>query len=175
MMKKIFLLLFSAVALLSCEGPQGPPGFDGVNFVGQSFEVTVDFDAFNNYEVIVPYSPRVDVFPTDMTLVYILFDEVPDNNGNTIDVWRLIPQTLYASFGEYQYNYDATNSDVRLFMDSPVFSDLDLLRPADLTNQTFRVVILPVELANMPGIDFTDYNSVMQLGGIETDDIIVVE
>lgn len=171
-MKKIFLLLFSAMALVACDGPQGPPGFNGVNFVGQSFEVTVDFFG-PDFEAVVPYSPRVEFFPTDMTLVYILFDGFVDDAGNNVDVWRLLPQTLYSDFGEYQYNYDFTDLDVRIFMDGPASTNFAFFGPADLNNQVFRVVILPVELASMPGIDFTDYESVMQLGGMDSSDVIV--
>ncbi|WP_124978776.1 dihydrolipoamide dehydrogenase [Nonlabens xiamenensis] len=177
-MKKILFLFAAAATLISCEGPQGPAGFDGldgldgVNVVAQSFERTVDFDA--NYEALITYPPEVEVFPDDMTLVYILFDEVQGNNGGLVDVWRLLPQTLYSDFGEYQYNYDFTNGDVRLFVDGPATTDLTLLGSGDLDNQTFRVVILPVDLINA-GVDVTDYNAVMSLGGLSEVDIIQLE
>ena len=182
-MKKIYLLLLSAVVLMSCEGPQGPPGFDGfdgrdgqdgVNIVAQSFEVELDFDA-PDYEQTVVYPADIEVFDTDMTLVYILFDVTTDQNGDPLDVWRLLPQTLYSDFGEYQYNFDATNLDTRIFLDGPASTNFNLLGAGDLEDQIFRIVILPVDLANNPNLDVSDYNSVMNVGGLTTEDIITIE
>jgi len=173
-MKKILLLLVLAVAFTACEGDQGPPGFDGVNIVAQSFETTVDFTA-PDYSVFVPYPSNIEVFPNDMTLIYILFDEVPGNNGGTVDVWRLLPQTLYTDFGEFQYNFDFTNGDATIFLDGPASTNFNNLTTADLNNQTFRIVILPAELANNPLLDVTDYNAVMNLANLNTDDIIKIE
>jgi hypothetical protein len=173
-MKKILLLLVLADAFTACEGDQGPPGFDGVNIVAQSFEITVDFSA-PDYSVFVPYPNNIEVFPNDMTLIYILFDEVPGNNGGTVDVWRLLPQTLHTDFGEFQYNFDFTNGDATIFLDGPASTNFNNLTTADLNNQTFRIVILPAELANNPLLDVTDYNAVMNLANLNADDIIKIE
>ncbi len=179
-MKKLLLLLLSATVLISCEGdqgPPGPPGLDGQAFFPLSFEQTLNFSA-PDYEGFIFFDDYVnlnDVGLDDMTLVYILFDQTTDNQGNPLDVWRLLPQSLYSDFGEYQYNYDATNVDVRVFLDGPASTDFNLLGPADLENQTFRVVILPVDFANDPNLDVTDYNSVMQVTGLSDSDFIKVE
>ncbi|BAO55279.1 dihydrolipoamide dehydrogenase [Nonlabens marinus] len=173
-MKKILLLLVIAAGFSACEGDQGPPGFDGVNIVAQSFETTVNFSA-PDYSVLVPYPNNITVFPNDMTLAYILFDQVPGNNGGLVDVWRLLPQTLYTDFGEFQYNYDFTNGDATLFLDGPASTDFNNLTTADLNNQTFRIVILPAELANNPLLDVTDYEAVMNLANLNNSDIIKIE
>ncbi|MGJ8683561.1 MAG: dihydrolipoamide dehydrogenase [Nonlabens sp.] len=176
-MKKLALLLTLAVVFISCEGPQGPPGFNGTNgtnIVAQSFEVTESFSA-PDYSQLVIYPNNIEVFDTDMTLIYILWDEVPGNNGGTVDVWRLLPQTVYTDFGEFQYNYDATNGDATIFLDAPSTFDFNDLAPGDLDNQTFRIVILPVDLASNPLLDITDYNSVMNLAGLNSQDIITIE
>ncbi|EAS20296.1 dihydrolipoamide dehydrogenase [Nonlabens mediterrranea] len=176
-MKKLALLFTLAVILISCEGPQGPAGFDGLdgtNIVAQSFEITTNFTA-PDYEEFVIYPNNIEVFDTDMTLIYILWDEVPGNNGGTVDVWRLLPQTVYTDFGEFQYNYDATNGDATIFLDAPSTFDFNDLAPGDLDNQTFRIVILPVDLAQNPLLDITDYDSVMNLAGLTTQDIITIE
>jgi hypothetical protein len=162
---KFFTLLFAlAITLTACDGPQGPPGFDGVPIVATSFETTVDFFA-PDYEVLVDYPATVTVFPNDMTLVYLLWDEVPGNNGGTVDVWRLLPQVIYSDFGEFQYNYDATNGDARIFIDAPASTNLNLLSTADIAAQTFRIVILPVDLQSTT-TDYSDYNAVMNLAGL---------
>jgi hypothetical protein len=176
-MKKILLLLVIAAGFSACEGDQGPPGFDGldgVNIVAQSFETTVSFTA-PDYSVLVPYPNTVEVFPDDMTLVYILFDEIPGNNGGLVDLWRLLPQTLYTDFGEFQYNYDFTNGDATLFLDGPASTNFDNLTTADLNNQTFRIVILPADLVNSAVIDVTDFEAVMKLGNLKQADIINIE
>ncbi len=86
-----FLSIALSLVLLSCEGPQGipgPPGLpgqDGGLIVSSSFEIVVDFNAANGYEFIEPYG--FEVLPTDVTLVYILWEE--DIN---FDIWRLCPQ-----------------------------------------------------------------------------------
>ncbi|OUS12963.1 dihydrolipoamide dehydrogenase [Nonlabens dokdonensis] len=181
-MKYITLLFALAITLTACEGPQGPPGFDGfdgangadgVNIVAQSFESTVDFFA-PDYEVLIDYPANITVFPDDMTLVYILWDQVPGNNGGLVDVWRLLPQTIYTNFGEFQYNYDATNGDARIFIDAPSSTDLSQLAPGDISNQTFRIVILPVELQSST-IDVTNYDEVMSISGLQQKDIIKID
>jgi hypothetical protein len=179
-MKKIALLLTLAIVFISCEGPAGPlglPGFngeDGVNIVAQSYEFTTSFSA-PDYETQSIYPNSIEVFPTDMTLVYILWDEVPSDDGGFVDVWRLLPQTVYSDFGEFAYNYDATTGDVRVFLDGPLTTDFTQLAPGDTDNQIFRVVILPVDLANDPRLDITDYNSVMNMVGISESDVIKIQ
>ena len=87
-MKKLLSLVIVAF-LFACEGPQGPPGFDGQDgglIVSSAFEIAIDFTAENNYEFIESYG--FDLFPYDMTLVYILWDT---DNGQ--DIWRLLPQS----------------------------------------------------------------------------------
>lgn len=175
---KLFTSLFiAALLLVSCEGPQGPPGFDGVNgtnVVAQSFEVTRSFTA-PDYSTLVTYPSTIAVEPTDMTLIYILWDEVPGNNGGTVDVWRLLPQTVYTNFGQFAYNYDATNGDARIFLDAPSSFNFANLNAADLSNQTFRIVILPVDLGNNPLLDITDYNSVMNLARLTNLDVQTID
>lgn len=176
-MKKILLLLVLAAGFSACEGDQGPPGFDGldgVNIVAQSFEVTVDFAA-PDYSVLVTYPTNIEVFPDDMTLIYILFDQVPGNSGGLVDVWRLLPQTLYTDFGEFQYNYDFTTGDATIFLDGPDSTNFNNLTTADLNDQTFRIVILPVELASNPLLDVTDYNAVMNLANLNSGDVKKIE
>jgi len=177
-MKKLALLLTLAVVFISCEGPQGPRGFDGRNgddFVAQSYEITGSFSALNNYEISGFHPVDITVFESDMILVYISWETVTAGDGLPTDVWRLVPQTIYSDFGEFSYNYDSTFEDIRIFLDGPSTTDFNLLAPADTDNQIFRVVILPADLANDPTLDITDYNSVMHLGGITETDILKVE
>ena len=131
-MKQIYLLfaLLTMVVFSSCEGPIGPAGrdgfdgldgrdgSDGVNTLSQVIEIQTSFDANNGYEQLYTFPQSVQVFESDLILVYLLFEQTTDNQGNAIDVWRLMPQTRILDQGLLQYNYDHTFIDVRLFLES---------------------------------------------------------
>ena len=119
-MKQIYLLsaLLTMVVFSSCEGPIGPAGrdgfdgldgrdgSDGVNTLSQVIEIQTSFDANNGYEQLYTFPQSVQVFESDLILVYLLFEQTTDNQGNAIDVWRLMPQTRILDQGLLQYNYD---------------------------------------------------------------------
>ncbi len=163
-MKRI-LTLISVFALLltACEGPQGPPGFDGFDgqdgglIVSSAFEIELDFIAADNFEFIESYG--FDVFPTDVTLVYILWETI---NGQ--DVWRLLPQTVSFDDGDLVYNFDFTQQDVRFFLDGT--TDLNALDDVWTQNQVFRVVVVPAD--NVGRRDYSDINTVIEVYGIES-------
>ena len=158
-MKRItaFISVF-ALLFVACEGDPGPPGLNGVNFVGQSFERTIDFLPEFGYETFIPIPLNIELLETDMTLVYILWEQDPVT-GN--DVWRLIPQIVYTDSGEqFQYNYDYSFDEVRLFIDAPLSFNFNSLSAAATLNQTFRIVVLPVDFINSNSVDITNYSEV---------------
>lgn len=163
-MRNILSLLFiSTLLFTSCEGDQGPPGFDGVDgldgglIVSSAFEIEVDFNQANNYQIIEAYG--FDVFEFDVTLVYILW-EIVDGQ----DIWRLVPQSVEFIDGTLTYNYDFTQNDVRLFLDGT--TDFSQLTSEWTENQVFRVVVIPAD--NVDGLDFSDINAVMKANQIES-------
>jgi len=166
---KRLLPLFTVFALIftSCEGPQGPPGFDGFDgldgeiIASSAFEIVIDFNTANDFEYIEAYG--FSVLPSDVTLVYILWDTV---NGQ--DIWRLMPQTAYFDDDtNLVYNFDFTQDDVRFFLDGTTdFSTLDDVWTQD---QVFRVVVVPAD--NVDGIDVSDINAVMNLIDIQSIDL----
>lgn len=166
-MKRIlsFISVF-ALLLTSCQGEQGPPGFNGFDgqdggvFVASAFEIVVDFNENNGYEFIEPYG--FEVFPSDVTLVYI---EWETDNGTSI--WRLLTQTEYFEDGVLVYNYDFTQEDVRLFLDGTV--NLNSLGNDWTQNQAFRVVVVPAD--NIDGVDISNLDLVMLAGNIESFDL----
>ena len=113
------ILAFATFFMTSCEGDPGPPGVDGGLLVSSAFEIVIDFNAEDDYQFIEAYG--FQVYPSDVTLVYILWDTV---NGQ--DIWRLLPQTVEFDDGTLVYNYDFTQSDVSFFLDGT--TDLDSLR-----------------------------------------------
>ncbi|MBF8149944.1 dihydrolipoamide dehydrogenase [Winogradskyella sp. F6397] len=159
-MRKIASLVFALTFLIiSCEGEQGPPGFDGqdgVNFVGQSFEtLPLDFTANNSFEQSVLFPENIEIDDDDMVLVYLLWDENPDT-------WRLLPQTIYTDSGEFQYNFQDNFTDVTIFLDAPSDFDFNTLLSGDTLNQVFRVVVLPIEYISSNNLDITNYDDVME-------------
>jgi hypothetical protein len=158
-MKKLLYLFitFTSILISSCEGPQGPPGRDGGIIVSQAFEIEIDFNAGNNYEYIEPYG--FQVFPTDVTLVYILWEI---QNGQ--EIWRLLPQNVEFIDGTLTYNFDFTQVDVRFFLDGTV--DFNFLDPSWTQNQVFRVVVVPAD--NVGKLSYSDINTVIEAFNIKS-------
>ena len=127
--KTIFSIVL-ALIVISCEGPAGPPGppgrdgldgldgQDGVNILGQVLEIEGTFSAENDYRILFEFPQTVEVFESDVVLVYLLFDQTEDSNGEPVDIWRLLPQTRILDQGLLQYNYDHTFLDVSIFLEA---------------------------------------------------------
>ncbi|WP_405378053.1 dihydrolipoamide dehydrogenase [Nonlabens sp. Asnod3-A02] len=168
-MKYITILFALAITLTSCNSNDDFIDTD-TDTIAQSFETRpVNFTA-PDYEVVIQTPNNIDQFENDMTLVYRLF-EVDENAG---DVWELLPQVLYTDFGEFQYNYDATTTDTRIFINSPASTDLNQLSTEHLSNQIFRIVRIPVGLFSSD-LDINNYDAVMNAVGLDTQDIMVIE
>lgn len=171
-------LALSVFFLLSCEGPSGPPGppgfdgldgQDGVNILGNVLEIETDFTPGNNYSVLYPFPNTVEVFESDVVLVYLLWDQTEDGNGEPVDIWRLLPQTRILNQGLLQYNFDYTFLDINLFLESDF--DLGTLSPADTDNQVFRIAILPADFAQAAKVDYSNINAVMATLNVAEKDI----
>jgi len=163
-MRKITYIFLALTFLFNaCEGPQGPPGFDGFDgldgglIVSSAFEIVVDFNNENDFEFIEAYG--FEVFPSDVTLVYILWDTLDGQ-----DIWRLMPQNVFFDDGSIlTYNFDFTQEDVRFFLDGT--ADLLTLDDVWTQDQVFRVVVLPAD--NVDGIDTSNLNFIMEANNIE--------
>ena len=196
-MKRIFsLLLLSTIVLMSCEGPQGPQGpqgFDGLDgrdgqdgqngqdggvFLAQTFEVdNVDFISSNGLDatVNVPVPTAIEVFESDVALVYILDPDASAANG--ADVWEPMPRVFFfadGGFAQFRYNFifdDATGIfDLDIILESDDFAAL----PASFTtNQILRIVIVPSEFAQKN--DTKDLNKVMSKLNITKSDFVELE
>ncbi len=140
-MKKVYFLLVLSITffLTSCEGEQGEPG---INILGQVFEVTVDFNSGNDYSRLVTFPSYVEVYESDVILVYLL--EGVTSSGD--DIWSQLPQTFFVPQGTLIYNFDHTFFDVQLFLYAD-FTDLSTLGSQFTDNQTFRIAVVPSEFA----------------------------
>ena len=135
-----------------------------VTNLAEVFEVTASFSASNNFARLVTLNPAI--YSSDMVLVYRLFDVV-----NGADVWRSLPQTVYLSQGDLDYNFDFTKYDINIFLDSNF--DLTTLSASWAQNQVFRVVIIPGYFSNKnnKAVDFNDYNAVVKAFNINENKI----
>lgn len=181
-MKKVSLILGTLLSMLiiSCEGPMGPPGYDGfdgldgrdgqdgVNILGSVIDIEGDFVA-DDYSIFYEFPGSVEVFESDVVLVYILWDQTEDGNGDAVDIWRLLPQTLILQQGLLQYNYDYTFFDVNIFLDADF--DLSTLTSGDTDGQVFRIAVLPAEFAAGAKLDRSNVQAVMRALGIEEKDV----
>ncbi len=183
-MKK-FSLVFAAfltLFLISCEGPIGPPGFDGfdgrdgldgqdgVNILGTVIDIEGTFRADMDYIIDYEFPNTIEVFETDVVLVYLLWSQTEDGNGDLVDIWRLMPQTRILDQGLLQYNFDYTFFDVTMFLEADF--DLTTLPAGDTDNQVFRVAILPAEsLSGKSSLDRSNINEVMQSLGVAEKDV----
>jgi hypothetical protein len=167
-----FLALIFSAFTVSCEGPQGPPGLnglDGVNILGSVFEVQGTFTPANEFSLLFEFPNTLEVFETDVVLVYLLWDVTSDGNGQDVDIWRLLPQTRIVDQGLLQYNYDFTFFDVNIFLETDF--DPALLLPGDTDNQVFRVAVLPADIIASSRVDVNEFNQVMSLIGASEADV----
>lgn len=161
------LLFTAAVIFTSCEGPMGPPGFDGVdgvNILGQVIEIQGDFTPGNDYALYYEFPGNFEIYDGDVVLVYILWEVSGD-----LDVWRLLPQTVVLQEGILQYNFDYTLVDVQIFLEGTV--PFNTLLPAETDNQIFRIAVLPAELAKEKSLDVSDLNALMNKMNVNPDSI----
>jgi len=151
------------------DGLNGLDGQDGVNILGTVIDIEDSFSAANDFSLFYEFPQTIEVFESDVVLVYILWDQTTDNNGQAVDIWRLLPQTLIVDQGLLQYNYDHTFLDVNIFLNADF--DLNTLPAGDTDNQVFRIAVLPAELAAGSKFDRGNIDTVMGLLGVEEKDI----
>ncbi len=172
-MKKITLIfsLFITLAFVSCEGPVGPPGLDGLNgseFEAAAFEIEMNMalnSDLNRFEfALEKYPTDIKLLASDVVLIYRL-EEV--NNG--LDVWRQLPQPFFSDQGLLYYNFDFTQNDYSIFLE-PEF-DATLVDLGLVQNQVFRIVILPANLGTSSKMDRSNVVSVLNALGVEENDI----
>ena len=177
---KLVLGIVAVFFFMSCEGPQGPPGFDGFNgadgadgddaVFGTVTEIQGTFSSTNDFSIFFEFPDTIEVFESDIVLVYILFEQLDDpDGGDPIDVWRLLPQTRILDQGLLQYNFDHTFSDVNIFLESDF--DLSTLPAGDTDDQIFRIAVVPAEFATDNNLDVSNLNAVMGAIKVDTDHV----
>lgn len=149
MKKAVLFSLLTLILLTSCNGPEGPigpQGPEGISVFSNVMEVSVDFTASNNYEVLLNFPSDWVVYEADLIMVYLSYETISDSSG-PINVWRALPQTLLTNEGLLQYNFDHTYKDIRLFIQADY--DLELTTTADRENQVFKIAVIPAQYGDL--------------------------
>ncbi|MGK0386120.1 MAG: hypothetical protein ACI849_000727 [Patiriisocius sp.] len=139
----LFLSLSSFLFISSCSNDDDD---QEISEIGQVFETTLDFTFDNDYSQLVNIPSYVDVYESDVILVYWLEDVIPGNNGESFDLWSPLPQTIYLDGGSFQYTFNHTFIDVLLFLQGDI--NLNTLGSDFTNNQTFRIAVVPAEFAD---------------------------
>lgn len=164
-MKKFtfILVLIGMITLQSCEGPQGPPGRDGVTVEAEVFElrnVNFGFSSQFGYSIYRELTPPI--LNSDVMLIYRMDGTI---NSST-PIWQQIPRTLYLNQGELDYDFDFSRVDFTIYADGTY--DLETT-PQFLDNQTFRIVIIPGYFSGR--MDYSNYEQVMAMYGLTEADV----
>lgn len=164
-MKKFtfILVLIGMITLQSCEGPQGPPGRDGVTVEAEVFElrnVNFGFSSQFGYSIYRELTPPI--LSSDVMLIYRMDGTI---NSST-PIWQQIPRTLYLNQGELDYDFDFSRVDFTIYADGTY--DLETT-PQFLDNQTFRIVIIPGYFSGR--MDYSNYEQVMAMYGLTEADV----
>lgn len=172
-MRKLTALfgLIGLIVFQACEGPVGPEGpigpigEPGINILGTTYEVEIDFSESNDFSDFFEF-PQ-DLIESDAVLVYRLSGV---DNGR--DVWRILPQNYFFQEGVLIYNFDYTFADFSIFLDGPL--DYSLLGAEWTDGQIFRIVVFPSDFPD-GRIDYSDYEGTMKLLNIEENDFVRIE
>ncbi|MFV0365677.1 MAG: hypothetical protein ACK5JS_04125 [Mangrovibacterium sp.] len=120
------------------------------------FEGNFEWSDYLGYNIycLFPYQ----LVNSDGVMVYILWEQL-----DGLDVWRPLPQTTYTNYGALMYSYDFTVSDLTVYLTTDY--SVDLLQPADLYNQIFRVVVLPSDFAENRSVAYSTLMSELEAAG----------
>ncbi|MCP4457746.1 MAG: collagen-like protein [Cytophagales bacterium] len=160
----IVLLLSACSDNIGPQGPQvpqGPQGFqgepgesgyimewEGVSFTSPGYEVFLNYNDFS-FEGV----------DSDVTLVYLLWG-TEEVDGEIVEIWRPLQQTVLTEDGILQYTYDFTKYDTKIFLDSTF--DLDRLSALDTDDWVVRVAVIPGEILSSNGRIDLDYHKLVE-------------
>lgn len=163
-MKKLTLILafIGMITLNSCSNDDDIDNdtiSSVIEYTGVNFNAAGDYGVFLNYP---------QIFSSDMVLVYRLSGVTPQG----ADVWKLLPESFYFDDGtlDFKYNFDFTTTEANVFLDG---NDLGTIDNSFLSNQIFRVVIIPAAFVNKSAVasDFSDYDKVLKTYNIDGNNI----
>jgi hypothetical protein len=182
---KRLLPIFMMLALFlsqACEGPEGPAGAPGpagppgpagttgtqgapgTPATSMIYEIGGwNFTAETNFELGIVFADyEMPVTESDAILVYRLWNVVEQT-----PVWRILPQVIYLPAQDttqkvtLQYDFVHSPEALAIFMDGT--ADLNTLPEGLTTEQVFRIVVIPGQIAERRDgtkkkMNLSDYN-----------------
>jgi len=178
------MLFMSAFLFTACstdgdrgpQGPQGPEGPPGDGGVGATiFEINSEFfyeEETNLWTTdLLPFEDftSVEVFQTDVVLIYRLDAIGQLDDGSDVDEWSMLPQNFFTNEGTLQYVFNHTFVDAEIFIDGNY--DLSSLSDDFTKDQIFRVAIIPADFFESANFESSDIESLMKTLDIKETDI----
>lgn len=160
----MLLLAFVSLFIFSCKDDDDNQDFDTYSQVRDATGTFTSPD--------FTLSMDISIESTDVVLVY-------RRVGN---VWQIIPKTYYLddvqnypTGRELDYDFDFNTQEVNI-RTSANFNQLSQMSPAEatqyLSNQTFRVVLVPASAAKGTStVDTSDYNAVIKYYNINDSNV----
>lgn len=182
-LSSLILCAFFAFASCSSDSEQGPPGLDGkdgidsplptIFEVNSNFNYIADADLWSTGRIEFEDFTDVEVFDTDIVLVYRLDAVSQLNDGSDIDEWSLLPQNFFTEDGTIQYVFNHNFINTEIFIDGNY--DISELADEFTTNQIFRIAIIPADFFETSGVNPANMNAVMKAINIKEIDIKLLE
>ncbi|MBB4808291.1 hypothetical protein HNP38_003633 [Chryseobacterium defluvii] len=169
-MKKFlpFLLLtFVSLFIFSCDDNNDDVVYEDSDTISQMRDITGTFTSNNGYTL----TQGINILNTDVVLVYRNIN----SNTNSSPVWQLLPKTYYLSNGrELDYNFLFNSQSVEIYTEANFDQATMTNSEASeyLTNQNFRIVLVPADANKNANLDYNDYNSVIKYYNIDESKII---
>jgi hypothetical protein len=165
-----FLAFIGMIMLNSCTINEDNDQVDN-DTISEVFELrNVDFtlDANGQYSIFRELNPQI--FASDVILIYRMSGVV---NSST-PIWQQIPRTLYLPEGELDYDFDFTRFDFTIYAGGTYNL---ASTPSYITNETFRIVIVPGFLSNKGGksVDYSNYEEVIKAYNIDDSNVKVIQ
>ena len=159
-MKKYFTFMLLAIfgfAAVSCTNRD--EDVVATDTYSKMTDITGNFTPGNSYSV----SQGLNINSTDVVLVY---RQSGVDGGNPI--WQQIPRTLFLPEGELDFDFDFTRNDVLIKAGGTInFALQNSTFIANyLTNQRFRIVLVPASQGKNAQVDYSDYKSVIKFYNI---------
>ena len=165
-MKKYFTLLLVAIfslVIVSCDDRNDVVTTDNDTY-GVMKDVTGSLTSNNSFAL----TQGIDIPSTHVVLVY----------RRVTDAWQPIPKAVYLpnvatlpTGREFDYNFVFDTQNVQIRVDDENFNLVTEITPAEtnqyLTNQTFRIVLIPASQGKNTNVDYSDYNAVIKYYNIK--------
>ena len=163
-MRKYFTLSLLAIigfTAINCTDRNNDPIVQDNDTYSQMRDITGTMNTSNNFTI----TQGIDIGTTDVVLVY---RNINSDNNNGV-VWQLLPKTEYLSLGrELDYNFLFDTKNVEIFTDANF--DRTTFTPAEnaqyLSNQRFRIVLVPASSTKNSNLNYEDYQSVIKFYNI---------